>query len=93
MFYIQGGIEMGRVAVKMRADYEPDGKITPLKFKYINAEQAEVVVPVGRVKSRDISKLAGNKMVVFRCETQIGSQVKEFELRYEVDTQIWYYYY
>jgi hypothetical protein len=31
-------------------------------------------------------------MMKFTCQTQIGNQVKPFELRFEIDTSRWYIY-
>lgn len=83
---------MGRQAVKMRADFDVDGKPVPLKFKYQNEVKEIVTVRVSRIRHRDMNNFAGNKMHVIRCESDQDGVVKIYEIRYEVDTCLWFLY-
>lgn len=84
---------MGRQVVKMRADFDLDGKPVPLKFRYINGEEEVAVIKVDKITKRDTNNFAGNRMYVYFCESFLGNVALNYELRYEVDTCRWYYYF
>jgi hypothetical protein len=35
-------------------------------------------------------KLAGNKMLIFRCQSEIERELKPYEIKYELGTCKWY---
>ena len=84
---------MGRQTVKVRADFDVDGNPFPLKFKFVTEEKDTVTVRVDRITKSDINCYAGNKMLVYYCESIEDDVFKSYELRYEVDTCKWFFYY
>ncbi|KUO73240.1 MAG: hypothetical protein APF77_12460 [Clostridia bacterium BRH_c25] len=84
---------MGRQVVKMRADFDVDGKPVPLKFRYVTEEEEMAVVKVDRITKRDMNNHCGNKMLVLKCESDEDGVVKTYELRFEVNTCLWFLYY
>ena len=69
--------------------YTPEGILTPIKFKYVNDEKRNIAIKVNNIFQRDENKLAGNRMMVFKCQSTINGQLKEYELTYEVSTCKW----
>ncbi len=65
------------------------GAINPLRFK-VNSEDDAVVVKIDQILTRSLEKLAGNKMLVYRCQSSINGLEKTYELKYELDTCKWY---
>ncbi|HHV95408.1 MAG TPA: hypothetical protein GXX37_02865 [Clostridiaceae bacterium] len=78
--------------VKMLSVTEENGMQTPLKFQLKNEDGGRITVKVDNVIFRNEEKLAGNKMLVYRCQSQINGVLKVFELKYEVSTCKWYLY-
>ena len=68
--------------VDMIAVFYSSGRVEPVKFKY-----EDTPVTVDRVLKRYSEKLAGNRRICFVC---INEGAKVYELKYEVDTQVWY---
>ena len=78
--------------IKMLSMTEENGIQTPLKFQLKNKDGGCITVKVDNVILRNEEKLAGNKMIIYRCQSQINGVLKVFELKYEVSTCKWYLY-
>lgn len=78
--------------IKVRADVDPDGSITPIKFKIETPEKEFVTVRIKHIQFREEEKLAGNRMIIFRCEVEENHIEKIIELKYEINTCKWYLY-
>lgn len=74
--------------IDMIAVFSKEGIPTPVRFKYCDDETA-MVIKVDRVIIREAEKLAGNNMVVFRCQSTIDNIQKVYELKYELSTCKW----
>ena len=75
--------------IEMIAWFTTDGSPRPVRFKIKNADESESVIKVDRVLSKDLEKLAGNKMLLFRCQSLIDDVAKLYELKYEISTCKW----
>ena len=75
--------------VEMVARFSPDGSPRPVKYKVIFREEP-VVVRVDQVLFKTEEKLAGNRMLIFRCQSEINGELKLFELKYELNTCRWF---
>jgi hypothetical protein len=51
-----------------------------------------VVIKVDRILFKEEEKLAGNRMILYRCESIINNMQRTFELKYEISTCKWYLY-
>lgn len=71
---------------------EPNGSLTPLRFRLENEEGELVVVRVDEILTRTEERQAGNPMILYACQGQIRGQVRRFELKYEVRACKWYLY-
>ncbi|HYF83744.1 MAG TPA: hypothetical protein VEB00_12030 [Clostridia bacterium] len=72
--------------------FDLEGNPAPIRFRYLDDGSELITIKVDRIIKRDIDKFAGNRMIKFTCQTQIGNQIKPFELRFEIDTSRWYIY-
>ncbi|MFT9495870.1 hypothetical protein [Anaerosolibacter sp.] len=75
--------------IDMIAKFNKEGVPTPVKFKIAAEDQSEVTIKVDRVITRHLEKLAGNKMLVFRCQSAFNGIDKVFELKYGLETCKW----
>ena len=58
--------------IEMIAWFTTDGSPRPVRFKIKNADESEAVIKVDKVLSKDLEKLAGNNMLLFRCQSLIA---------------------
>lgn len=78
--------------VKMISVSEEDGFVTPIKFQMKNEEKEYITVKIDSIVLREEEKLAGNRMLIFRCQSNFSGLVKVFELKYELNSMKWYLY-
>lgn len=71
---------------------ETDGTLRPLRFRLESEDGERMVVRVEQILSRAEERRAGNPMVVYGCQGQVGGQIRRFELKYEIRTCKWYLY-
>lgn len=50
------------------------------------------VIKVDQVIFAQEEKLAGNRMIIYRCKSKINNLEKIYELKYEIDTCKWFLY-
>ncbi len=73
--------------VEMLAWFKKEGDPVPLRFKDNGVE-----FKVEQVIARSWDKRAGNRMLVFQCQSEINGELKRFELRFELMTCKWFLY-
>ena len=64
----------------------------PIKFRLENKEGENIVISINRIIFSGEEKLAGNRMIVYRCSSVISNIERVYELKYEVDSCNWYLY-
>ncbi|WP_298202082.1 hypothetical protein [Desulfosporosinus sp.] len=64
-----------------------NGTPHPLRFKLDGKE-----IKIEQVVSMTEEKLAGNKMLYFRCQSEINGELKPFEIKFELNTCKWFLY-
>lgn len=70
--------------IEVLAHFETDGTPHPLRFKLADKEIRIQVTSVTE------EKLAGNKMLLFRCQSEFNGELKPFEIKFEKSTCRWY---
>lgn len=70
--------------IEMVAWFDQAGTPHPVRFRHNGA-----VVKVQRVVHTTEEKLAGNRMLIFRCQSEVDGVMKVFELKYEMQTCKW----
>ena len=59
--------------------FDLSGTPHPIRFKL-----ADETIKIEQVISVTEEKLAGNKMLCFRCQSEIGGELKPYEIKLEV---------
>lgn len=62
-----------------------NGKPHPLRFELNGTE-----LRVEQVVSMTEEKSAGNRMLVFRCQSEINGELRPFEIKFEIGTCKWF---
>lgn len=75
--------------IQMVAWFEENGTPHPVRFRLLNKEESWSTVKVDKVLTVDKEKLAGNPMLVFKCQSVINNVQKIFVLKYELGTCKW----
>ena len=67
--------------VEMVCWFDLNGKPHPVRFRHNGS-----VVKVQQVVHTTEEKLAGNRMLCFRCQSEVNGVMRVFELKYELGT-------
>lgn len=71
--------------IEVLAHFDNDGTPHPIRFKLADKE-----IKIEQVVSVTEERLAGNKMLLFRCQSEIGGELRPFEIKFELGTCRWY---
>ena len=71
--------------IDMIAWFTKEGIPKPIRYKF-----DDQVIKVQQVTSKSEEKLAGNRMIIFRCQSEINGELRLFELKYELQTCKWF---
>lgn len=66
-----------------------DGHINPVRFRIANEDESVSVIKIDKVITIDKEKLAGNNMLVYKCQSVIKGSERLFELKYELSSCKW----
>lgn len=78
--------------VEMVAWFTQEGVPKPVRFRLVNEEGVYTIIKIDRIVSKDKEKLAGNDMLIFKCESMIKGVQKIYEIKYELRTCKWILY-
>ena len=86
-----GGGNMKVVAkpIEVISVMDTKGNITPLRLRIQRDDESLQVIKIDKVITRANEKFAGNRMIVFTCQSLIGNIEKKYELKYELETCKW----
>lgn len=68
------------------------GEVRPIRFRVQFGEEPLKVIKVDKIIFKEKEKLAGNEMILYRCQSAEGNLQRIFELKYELDTCKWILY-
>lgn len=71
--------------ISVLAHFELNGTPHPIRFKLADKE-----IKIEQVLSTTEEKLAGNRMLIFKCQSEIDGELKPFELKFELGTCKWF---
>lgn len=74
----------------MRSDTDMHGKVFPRKFKFETEEKKLITVVINSFQFIKEERLAGNRMLIYRCQSIIDGIEKVYELKYEVASIRWF---
>ena len=66
-----------------------NGDLTPIKFRYADSNQAWTNIKIDKILKKDCENLAGNKMLVFTCQSLQNNVNILYELKYEIESCRW----
>lgn len=75
--------------IEMVAWTDVNGKINPVRFRIANEDESISVIKVDKVITVDKEKLAGNNMLVYKCQGEIRGTERLYEIKYELGTCKW----
>jgi len=71
--------------IEVLARFEQNGTPHPLRLTLNNKE-----LKIDQVLSMTEEKMAGNRMLVFRCQSEIKGELRPFEIKFELGTCKWF---
>lgn len=69
--------------------FTKDGIPHPVKFRIEKNDSSYTVIKIDRILYSEKEKLAGNHMILFKCQSAINGIQKVFEIKYELSTMKW----
>lgn len=78
--------------IEMIAWFTTNKKPIPLRYRIMDENNTFRVIKVDRVLFAEEEKLAGNRMILYRCESKINNLNRIYELKYEIDSCKWFLY-
>lgn len=78
--------------IEMIAWFTEQGAPTPVKYRTTLEDKSKVSIKVDKIITKDEEKLAGNRMIIFKCQSIINGTEKAYELKYEINTCKWFLY-
>ncbi|MEQ8155145.1 MAG: hypothetical protein ABRQ25_09730 [Clostridiaceae bacterium] len=75
--------------IEMLVWFTNEGTPNPIRFRMKNDDDSLAVIKVDRVLFKENEKLAGNPMIIFRCQSLINNREVIYELKYEIKTCKW----
>lgn len=76
--------------IEMIAWFTTKEKPIPLRYRIVDENNTYKVVNVDRILFAEEEKIAGNRMILYRCESLINNAQRIYELKYEIDTCKWF---
>ena len=65
------------------------GNLKPIRFRIENEDSTLSTIVIDKVITVDKEKLAGNLMLVYKCQSVIKGQERLYILKYEISTCRW----
>lgn len=75
--------------IEMVSYTDDKGSIRPVRFRIQLEDESVQVIKIDKVIVKETEKLAGNVMIVYKCQSLINNAVKLFEIKYELSTCKW----
>ena len=75
--------------IEMVSYTDNKGSIRPIRFRMQINDEPMQVIKIDKVIVKTTEKLAGNIMIVFKCQSLIGNAIKLFEIKYELASCKW----
>jgi len=75
--------------IEMVSYTDNKGVIRPVRFRMQIGDDPMQVIKIDKVIVKETQKLAGNIMLVYKCQSLIDDVMKLFEIKYEIATCKW----
>lgn len=77
-------------AISVVAQSELDGRMTPLRIRFADAQKTDWVVHVDHIMSRQREQVAGRMIRTYQCQTCFRHQLRRFEIQFDESDWRWY---
>lgn len=75
--------------IEMIALFNEDQYPTPLRYRVETKSSEKVVISISKIIFREEEKIAGNRMILYRCQSVINREMI-YELKYDIGACKWY---
>ncbi|MDP4144401.1 MAG: hypothetical protein Q8936_07955 [Bacillota bacterium] len=75
--------------IQMIAWFTEEGTPKPIRFRICNEDDTYSVIKIDRIICSNLEKLAGNPMLIFKCQSIIKGVERVYELKYELNSCKW----
>ena len=75
--------------IEMVSYTDNKGVIKPIRFRMQIDDNPMQVIKIDKVIVKETEKLAGNVMIVYKCQSLFDDTIKLFELKYDLNTCKW----
>ena len=75
--------------IEMVSYTDNKGSLRPVRFRMQIDNEHMLVVKIDKVIVKETEKIAGNIMIVYKCQSLIDNAIKLFEIKYELATCKW----
>ncbi|MBZ9633097.1 hypothetical protein [Clostridium sp. FP1] len=75
--------------IEMVSYTDSKGTIQPIRFRMQIDDEPMQVIKIDKIICVDREKLAGNNMLVYKCQSVISGTEKLYEIKYELSTCKW----
>lgn len=75
--------------IEMIVWFDKNGTVCPTSFKLIKEDSSTETIKIDKIIKRAVEKFAGNKMLVFTCQSAINGTERIYEIKYELGTCKW----
>lgn len=69
--------------------FDREGVPNPLRLRLDDESGQQQVIRIEHVLTRDLEKLAGNKSLIYTCQSTINGEQKLMTLKYELESCRW----
>lgn len=76
--------------IEIIAWFTLDKKPIPLRYRLLDENNTYRVVNIDKILFTEEEKLAGNRMLLYRCQSAFGDIQRIYELKYEIDSCKWF---
>lgn len=75
--------------VEMIAYFTKEGEPQPIKFRLTKEDEVNFIIKVDKILFKDKERIAGNDVLIYRCQSIINSIDRIFELKYDLKSCQW----
>lgn len=78
--------------IEMISYTDNNGYIKPIRFRIKIKDEPMKIIRIDKIIHKETEKFAGNLMIVYKCQSLVDDVVKQFEIKYELNTCKWILY-
>lgn len=76
--------------IDMIAAFDHEGNLQPIRYRIKQEVDSYITIKIDKILVRREEKWAGNKMLLFTCQSDFHGILKIYEIKYEIQTCKWF---